>query len=664
MLETKRILLSYKTLIFFLLLFLLHGIFFYYQLSDVKRVTLNGEELEEYLTSYPQYISSVLQNADNMLDNPLFNDRNSFVYRNVIKTREDYANLLTVRPLPGENQKIMTVLSFKLTSYLLLLIGIYLVTQFLAERDKGLYLLVRSTYRGRFPLSLERIITLILGLTVSSFLLFGSILLISDFTGPGLLLSRPVQSIPEFSGIPYECSIASYLLLFLLRKLLGVIVTCLLLYFCMSLLRSSLCLFLFGGIFLGEYALYAALLPTSRFCSLKYLNLYTFVFCGEDYGHYLNLNLFGRPVSAGNAATFLFLALLPLLSLAALFRFTLQYPKPRHLPLPFLEKLSAFWSRRKPSLTPFLWECRKILIDQKGILIFAITIFLAWSSAEELEYYDYRTHYVTHWYETFQGPIDSPLVTSIQKKKAALEHKLERFQKSLARQEEILIEYQEKGYALWSVEANITSLKQSIDEYTKDIHGIGVVLSQAEEGLMASQKFKKPVDLIEPSCYELLFQKDHKTLQRNYLYILLTIILMFSGTQANEKSSHMDTVLHTVYHGRKPLLIRKLILVFTISLLCGLSFHMVQFLEIGKTLPYHHLSSLLQSVPCMQAFPFAITIQSYLILLYLTRLFLSFLMGGAVMLISHYSRKRITTIALSIFLLLLPMVFLFFLIYA
>lgn len=661
MIEIRRILFSYKTMVLFLLLFLLHGTFFFYQLSDVKRGTLSGVELENYIETYPQYVSSVLENADNMLDNPLFSNHDSFVYRNVIKTRADYALLRDVVPVYGENRGIMTVLDFKLTSWLMLLAGVWLITQFLSEREKGLYLLVRSTYRGRFPLTLERIITLFLGTTLFSLCLFVSILLISFLVFPGADLLRPVQSIPEFSGISMRCSILTYLCLFLFRRLLGTILTCLMLYLSMSLFRSSLCLLFSGGIFLAEYFLYATLIPTSAFCALKYMNLYTLVFCGTDYGHYYNLNLLGHPVATGIATTVLFLILLPLSAAACLWRFTLQYPSPRQHALPLAEKLQKFWSRKKPSLTPFLWECRKILIDQKGLLIFAVTLFLAWSSAGELEYYDYRTPYVTHWYTDFQGKADSSMVLSIQKKKTSLEKKLNRFQESLARQEEILLEYQQKGYEVWAVESNIANLRQAIQEYTREVNGIQIVLEQAESTLAVSENLGQPLDLIEPSCYELLFQKDYKTVQQNHLYILLTIILMFSGTQACEKSSHMDTVLHTLYHGRRPLLIRKLLLVAGVSILCGLAFHMVQFLAIGKALPYHHLDVLIQSVPCMQSFPLAISIRVYLILLYCFRLLLSFFMGICVMGISHFSRNRMTTIALSVFLMLIPMVLLSFL---
>lgn len=656
MLEVKRILCNSRTLILAFLLLFLHSVFFYYQCNTLKQNTLTGQQLEEYISGYPQYVETVIENAEEMLDNPLFNTENSFVYRNIVKTKTDYQKLLSVRPAAGENQGIITLVNFSLSGYLLLLIGIYFVTQFLTERQKGLFLLVRSTYNGRFSLTCQRILTLFLGVTLSGLMLFFSALIISLFAFPGTNLSRPIQSIPQFNSFTNALSIRHYLLLYLLYKITGVLLTCLLFYLCMSLFRSSLCAVLFGLTFTGEYLLYRILVPTSKFCILKYVNLYTLIFRPQDYGHYYNLNFFQCPVATSRIALTFALLFMLAFCIICIRRFTGQYPGQEQKGSPTLEKLSLFISKKKPCLTPFLWECRKILIDQKGLLIFAITLFLAWSSAKELHYYDYRTHYVTDWYEEYNGVVNDALVDEILSKKEFLTNKIARWEKALVRYYETLERYREKGFDLWQVEANIASMTQTIAEHKKILAGLEVVLEQASLELDCTKKTGITTYLMEPSCYELLFQKDYKTVQQNTLFILLTIILMFSGTMSCEKSSHMDTLLHTLYHGRRPLLFRKLFWVITISILCGLCFHMVQFIEIGHAMPYHDLQASIQSVPCMVHFPLPFTIFTYLIILYLGRVLLAFLMGAAVMFISNYSKNRMTTIALSIFFLLIPLV--------
>ena len=157
MLELKRILWNGRTLLLFGILILLHGIFFVFQCNDEKSITPVGEELTAYIDGYDDYMTSVQDNVIMMKDNPLFSESDSFVYRNLIKTGEDYAKIADITPVAGENRGIMAVLRFTLSTFVLLLIGVYIVLCFLAERQKGLYLLVRCTERGRTVLSLQRI---------------------------------------------------------------------------------------------------------------------------------------------------------------------------------------------------------------------------------------------------------------------------------------------------------------------------------------------------------------------------------------------------------------------------------------------------------------------------------------------------------------------------
>lgn len=658
MAEMKRVLLGRKSLTLLIIVIFLHAVFFFYQCNDVKRDTLSGTELEEYVNGYQEYVSGVLTNAEEMLENPLFSNKNSHVYRNLVKTKQDFQGLLDITPIVGENRGVMAMIPFRLTGYLMLLMGIYYVLCFMAERQKGLYLLVRCTSRGRFPLSLERVFTLILGLFITGSLLFLTVLPVAMLRFPGANLSRPIQSIPEFSGVLSHVSIFGYLCLIMLRKILGCIVTCMLLYFCMSLLRSSLCILLFLGIFLGEYLLYALLLPTDRLCILKYVNLYTLIFSTQDYAHYYNMNFFGHPVLTGTSsdlvAAFAFLAF----SLLALWQFAHQYPKAEGKRFPLLDRISAIISKKKPQLSPFLWECKKILFSQKALLILCMVLYLAWSSSQEISYRDYRSTYVLHWYEEFQGKIDETKLKDMQKQMDKLVKKLGKLEASLQHQQELLPMEIQKGHDTSKIAQNIASLMAAIREYNLNIKG----LTEVQEHAQANYEFTKSsgitVDLLDPTCYELLLSKDYQTVRQNYLYVLLAVIFMFSGVMAIESSSNVKPLLHVLPRGGRPMLLRKLAIVFLLSVICALFIHFIQYIQIGKILPYHSMDAVIQSIPCVHYLPIIMTIRTYLILLYAFRCFLAFLLGIAVMTISHYSKNRSNTIALSVFLLVIPMVLL------
>ena len=124
MLELKRILWNGKTMLLFGILLLLHGIFFAFQCNDEKSITPVGEELTAYLDEYDDYMQSVQDNVTMMKENPLFSADDSFVYRNLIKTGEDYAKISDITPVSGENRGVMAVLQFTLSTFILLLIGV------------------------------------------------------------------------------------------------------------------------------------------------------------------------------------------------------------------------------------------------------------------------------------------------------------------------------------------------------------------------------------------------------------------------------------------------------------------------------------------------------------------------------------------------------------
>ena len=658
MAELKRVLLGRKSLLLLGILLLLHAVFFFYQCNEMKRETLTEDELQEYVDGYSLYVEGVLESSNEMLENPLFSNQTSFVYENIIKTAQDYATLQDIQPVYGENRGIMTMVPFQLTGYLLLLMGIFYVLSFMAERQKGLYLLVRCTYRGRMPLSFERIGTLILGITTCGSLFSLTILPIMLIRFPGTTLFRPVQSIPECSGVMSHVTIWGYLCMLVFRRILGCIVTCMLLYFCMSLLRSSLCVLLFLGLFLGEYLLYALLLPTDQLCILRYVNLYTMIFAPQDYAHYLNLNFFGTPILTGILSIRIALICFVLLSVLCVIQYGRQYPKAEGKRFPMLDSLSAWYSRKKLQLTPFLWECKKILISQKALLILVLIIYLAWTSSTEISYRDYRSKYVLKWYQTFGGTVNDQKLKDIDKQMVKLEEKLDMYEKSLVRQLEILEKYTIRGYDTSVVGSNVVRLRNTIKECKLSIRGLKVVRDHAKMDYEFTLESGISVDLIDPTFYELLLHKDYQTVRKNYLYVLIAIILMLSGVMSCETSSHVKPTLHVLYRGGRSMIARKVIIVFLLSVLCALSIHLIQFFQIYRIIPQDAQNVIAQSIPCVRYLPVIMSIRTYVILLYAFRALIAFGLGLIVMLISNYSKSRVNTIALSVFLMGIPMVLL------
>ncbi len=654
MLELKRILWNGRTMLLFGILLLLHGIFFVFQCNEEKSITPVGEELTAYLDGYDAYMTSVQDNVSMMKENPLFSADDSFVYRNLIKTGEDYAKIADITPVAGENRGVMAVLQFTLSTFILLLVGVYIVLCFLAERQKGLYLLVRCTERGRTVLSLQRIGILCLGVLGAAVILYGSIFVISAVIFPGCDMTRPVQSVPELGSVIGHYSIGEYLALYVLRKVIGCLFACLLLYFCMSLFRSSFCIVAFFLLMLGEYALYAFIIPTGRWSAFKYINLYTYTFCGTDYANYYNLNVFGTPWNIVGTSDLFVLAGTVVMVLVCAFQYARQYPRSEYRTLRIIEKLRVFVSRHKPSCSLMTWELKKVMLSQKGLFIMALLIYLAYTASVESNYMDFRSKYVVHWYEDFAGEITEESVQRMYDTRTEMEEDIERWQASLLKQEEYKMRNLMIGADTGMIERFIRDLKDAILENERQITGLNVVLEQAEDGLAYSLKTGNTVMLIDTGSYELLLHNDKQTISRNYLYTLLTVVLVLSGIMACEKSAHMEMMLHSMYRGRGQTMARKVLIMLGVCIVTTLSIHLVQYVQIGEVLAFTDKEVLVQSIPCVREFPFAITIGQYLYFIYGVRVVMSVLMGSVVMYLSS-KFSRITTLAFGVFLLIIPM---------
>ena len=204
------------------------------------------------------------------------------------------------------------------------------------------------------------------------------------------------------------------------------------------------------------------------------------------------------------------------------------------------------------------------------------------------------------------------------------------------------------------IQGGIAKLEQAIEEAKRELTGLAVVIEQAEIGLAYYKETGLEIMLMDAGVYELLLHNDKQTIMRNHLYTLLTVVLVMSGIMACEKSSNMEMTLHTAYKGRMPALLRKIGIMIGVCIVCAITIHIVQYIQIGKVFDYIHKEALVQSIPCVRGFKIPLTIGQYLVFLFGMRIFIAVAMGTVVMWLSKRF-TRITTLALGVFLLIIPM---------
>lgn len=254
----------------------------------------------EYINSYPDFISEMYDRAKAQSASSIFGDENSFSYKNLYKTADDYSGLKDTKLSLVNSESFTATVKYGLTDFfviaVVLLICIYL---FGYERDKGLYSLIRCTKFGRLKTIISKLAVLFV---LSAFV--SVLFILSDFTVNTFLygstdLSVNVQSISEFRNCTLSVTTGQFLLLFALAKIIGIFVISSLLALVFICFSSSAAMYLTGlGAVGAEYLLYTLIGQNSFLNLLKYINIFYILDGGEFFGSYLNLNIFSNALTS------------------------------------------------------------------------------------------------------------------------------------------------------------------------------------------------------------------------------------------------------------------------------------------------------------------------------------------------------------------------------
>lgn len=639
MAEFRRCVLNRKNSIILLILLVINLAFCTMQCNDTQQITKTGEELQAYLDYYPEYLINTLQNAEDLQLLNFFGDKNTFSARNLEKTVSDFASMQEVTLDAGENRGVVLLTNFELTDLLLVGYGIYLILLFTGEYRKGLNFLTFSTRNGRHGLGLQRMGILFGSLAFVAALLYGTNLVVVNAHYPGMASSRALQSVPEFMKCTLHLTIGQYLAILYVMRYLAVCLIALFLFACMSVTKSTVGGIAAGTVMAVEVLLYRLMLSTSVMNGFKFLNIYALLKNADAFYYYCNLNLFGHPVQMLTAQ----LATWGIASVLCIAAITFaQGMKPleggawiRQL----ADRIVKWIQQRKVCLPPILWEGRKILVGQYGLLIMIVFFYLAISSAVSTQYRDFRDKAQALFYEQYGGEITEEKMAQIKKAEA----KMIKYYNNAGINIERYQEAQRQGYQ-GDEKAYAESLRVQA-EYDLKIPAIQAVRGNMESCYEYMQEHKATLTLMEPFAYNMLFKNDAKTTNRNRLYILLCLVVLFSGIMNYEKQSNMNMLLHTLPNGRRTVIRYKAIWVIILSVLFALPVCMIQFIRIGKVFPYENLSGLIQSLELYRTLPLQISIRWFLIGVYAVKCLLAAGFGLFVTYVGSKCKNRVNCIA-------------------
>lgn len=371
----------------------------------LERILLR-EILQEnkHCLEYQQYLDGIQKSAELMERLVVLQgkDRRGFHYRNVKKTAQFFEGWTSDGISPGPARGIEKAIDSDITDYLIVLY-VFLSVMALVMREKELkqLLITRTTRNGRVRLGMGKL-TAAYGIGAVTVICFYTLnlLLLCKLYGFGDL-TRRIQSLSVYRSCPLKVSVAMYLVLVLVAKILAVGLWVTVFYLIAVCCASSAGMYLASIAVVGTQALlYYLGKGGALFFLLRKLNLLAFLKTDKVFKAYENLNIFGTPVEYHQLFYCLTIGGTLLLSGISLIIFAGQKG---------VNSVTSLWGRFTKKLqipmheNLFIHECYKIFWHGKvfwilgavaaGTYLYFKPLEVHYSLPEDRFYHNYMTEY-------------------------------------------------------------------------------------------------------------------------------------------------------------------------------------------------------------------------------------------------------------------------------
>lgn len=568
---------------------------------------------------YEGYLRKVQEEARKITSVSIFANKDSFSYRNALKTAADYRKLTgKISPWIGPS-KGMELVAGNFTGVIIVIFVMLLLINELVvrERESGQMNLLSATVKGRAPHGASKLaVCLASSYMVNAVMLFVSVITVNGIFGVGDL-NRPIQSVYGFVGCTLEISVFQFLLFLWLIQSLAVFLITEVIYICVVLCKTPLSGYFFTVIALGiEAVLYFSIADNSYLALLKYLNIVTFANTGDFLSRYINISLFGTPVSYLKFA----LTVIPVMTVGMLILGIYAYAKRSNVMAGISKRRGTFVLKGRSTST-IGQELYKLLVcGGVGLILIGFIAYQIYDYKPMKEYfYDEDQVYYKRYMLELEGPVT--------------EEKLE------------YIKEEERRY-----EAINQELMQLLSECPPEVaQQIAMQYQQKLAGRNALQLVKQHAnELIESGGYFVydtgfkLLTFDRSALEKeNVLAIMAGLMLVLAVTYlfAGDDELCIDNITSVCVRGRGRLLLRKYLIGIVVLLAVMFIIYGTYLFNVlntygtrGNDFPVASLSHLRSSVFASMNF----TIKGVIICLHILKYIC---MCAAMMLISWISKK-------------------------
>jgi hypothetical protein len=621
--------------------------------SDLPWTTINARKMlyssimnDLTVNTYSAYLARINDEADKLLGSAIFgSDPDSFSSRNISMTQEDFRGMRNT-PISYDVHRGINVLfdSPSADIIILLLIVIICIILITDEKDKRLFLIVKSTPKGHIHTIIAKMGALAVSVTFVSALVFVSGIFFAEYTYGLGDISRSMQSVPMFVGSTLQLSVAGFMLLHFFAKAVALICIGLAVMLIAIHARHSIILMLATIGVAAANVLLSAIPVISGWNILRFLNLYSLIRPHRVFGGYFNLNMFGYPVRLSPVyMIFTFIVFVVLVA-----GICLSYLKKQGL-----ESNLGLFRFKKLQLPARVhtgyryYEFKKLAFNNKAVLIIAafalIQGYNVYNTREP--YLGFHHNYTKQALTSLQGPLDREKHEFIGEEKLKIDYahfELNRLSEEYHRGEIGNREYFEARRAHDEVLSNMWGFNEIYEryEYVRDT---------------------PYAQFLYESGYLMLFGMSGVTSgMTGGMWLIGIMILCLCGVFPMEYKTGMYKILNASPHGHADTVRLKLLLSAGTLVLAFIIASLPELIYIGRYFGYAGLGATLASIPPTEiggfpAFMGSMPVWVYMALMLLLRLLVFAGIMLIILAISLKLRNNAYTALVSAGILLFPL---------
>lgn len=613
--------------------------------SFTDRALLEKAEKQlKIVSDYKSYITSVIDKSNNITDVSIFADTDSFSYKNALKTGNDYKPLQDIKTSYSNSDGINMATDFLLTDLIVILLLCIVCDALIgSERNIDITNLQRSCSCGRTKLALTKIFVAFISTAVICILFYGINYIIAGYTYGFGDITRPIQSVEEFSNCTLRINVLQFLILYFVAKIFVMF----LMYIIVNALsmigkNKTISYIIFLCILSVSYLLNSLIGDNTPFMCFKYINLVSFIDTKNVFAHYRNINIFSNPINY--TTCFWIVLLVLLLGLVALniiiysHKKILGYNKSNNKILSKINITHGGTSIISQELY------KTFVINKVGIIILLVIVaqlFVTISSPLILnEDEKYEKYYFTY----FSGEFNTNTKSKIQAEIKKFENNKKAMNKCIDDYDNGLIT-EEKFEDLYSGFSSIDKNYKNFNNYVMPYY----------DYLCSQSNSEKTVSVVNYNgyCNLLGIKGDISITYCLALYVLIVIcVIPIFTSEYERKTVHL---LSSTKTGFKSLIIKKLICSEIITILLNILIYVPYFIRIISSYGMNELGAYACSIKDLSYLSDSMTLLQVIILTFVIRLVVSLLITAILCGISVLFKNTVVSVIISTILFVIPL---------